>query len=84
MQVRSRHETPIANSRQQEDTYHDAVRHAAHIILRGYLANPAMRFSVFIHKAESLSEDYRDGECAGKRLKRDGQPLTEPSFRELW
>lgn len=29
--------------------------------MRGYLANPAMKFSVFIHKAEALSEDYRGG-----------------------
>ncbi len=29
------------------------------MILRGYLANPQMKFSVFIHKAEALSEDYR-------------------------
>ncbi|WOO85721.1 Ras-related GTP-binding protein C [Vanrija pseudolonga] len=44
---------------QQDDSYHDAVRQAVHTIMRGYLANPAMKFSVFIHKAEALSEDYR-------------------------
>ncbi|BEI87150.1 hypothetical protein CcaverHIS002_0704960 [Cutaneotrichosporon cavernicola] len=44
---------------QQDDSYHEAVRQAITMILRGYLANPQMKFSVFIHKAEALSEDYR-------------------------
>lgn len=46
---------------QQDEFYHDAVRQATSAIMRGYLANPSMNFSVFIHKAESLSEDYRLG-----------------------
>lgn len=47
---------------QQDDSYHDAVRQAVTTIVRGYLANQSMKFSVFIHKAEALSEDYRGGE----------------------
>jgi Ras-related GTP-binding protein C/D len=47
---------------QQDEFYHEAVRAACRTLLRGYLANPSMKFSVFIHKAESLSEDYRGGE----------------------
>ncbi len=48
----------------QDDSYHEAVRQAVTMILRGYLANPQMKFSVFIHKAEALSEDYRGGTSA--------------------
>lgn len=32
-----------------------------YVFLRGYLANPAMKFFIFVHKAEALSEDYRQG-----------------------
>lgn len=31
-------------------------------MLRAYIANPGIKFAVFIHKAEMLSEDYRGGE----------------------
>ena len=30
-------------------------------MMRAYLANAAMKFVVFIHKAEVLSEEYRGG-----------------------
>lgn len=52
-------------TRKQDDSYHEAVRQAVTMILRGYLANPQMKFSVFIHKAEALSEDYRGGWSRG-------------------
>lgn len=62
MQVRTgtNHKQPLIV--QQDDSYHEAVRQAVTTIVRGYLANQSMKFSVFIHKAEALSEDYRGGE----------------------
>ncbi|KIR30591.1 hypothetical protein I307_03702 [Cryptococcus deuterogattii 99/473] len=44
---------------QQDDSYHDSIRKFVHIMVRAYLANPEIRFHMFIHKAEMLSEDYR-------------------------
>ncbi|TYJ55751.1 hypothetical protein B9479_003527 [Cryptococcus floricola] len=44
---------------QQDDSYHDSIRKFVHIMVRAYLSNPAIRFHMFIHKAEMLSEDYR-------------------------
>lgn len=59
MQVSSLPPDLLLADTQQDDSYHEAVRQAITMILRGYLANPLMKFSVFIHKAEALSEDYR-------------------------
>lgn len=42
--------------------YRDAVYKFVTIMLKAYIANPSMKFAVFIHKAEMLSEDYRGGE----------------------
>lgn len=44
---------------QQDDSYHDSIRKFVHIMVRAYLSNPEIRFHMFIHKAEMLSEDYR-------------------------
>ncbi|ORX34143.1 Gtr1/RagA G protein conserved region-domain-containing protein [Kockovaella imperatae] len=44
---------------QADDSYHEAMLPFVRILLRAYLSNPAVKFAVFIHKAESLSEDYR-------------------------
>lgn len=49
-------------SPQQDDTYHEAIYRFVSVMLRAYIANPGMKFAVFIHKAEMLSEDYRGGE----------------------
>jgi hypothetical protein len=49
-------------TRQQDDTYHEALYRFVTIMLKAYIANPGMKFAVFIHKAEMLSEDYRGGE----------------------
>ena len=47
---------------QQDDSYLDANRKFLHVMMRAHLANPNMKFVVFIHKAEVLSEAYRGGE----------------------
>jgi hypothetical protein len=48
---------------QQDDSYHEAVMKFVHTVMKAYIANRDMHFSVFIHKAEVLSADYRDGAC---------------------
>lgn len=52
----------------QDDTYHEAIYRFVSIMLKAYIANPGMKFAVFIHKAEMLSEDYRGGESAALRV----------------
>ncbi|KAK1927674.1 Gtr1/RagA G protein conserved region-domain-containing protein [Papiliotrema laurentii] len=44
---------------QQDDSYHEAILPFVKVMIRAHLANPNMKFAVFIHKAEVLSEDYR-------------------------
>ncbi|RSH90467.1 hypothetical protein EHS25_001072 [Saitozyma podzolica] len=44
---------------QQDDSYHEAILRFVHIMIRAHIVNPSMKFSVFIHKSEVLSEDYR-------------------------
>ncbi|WWD18186.1 hypothetical protein CI109_102635 [Kwoniella shandongensis] len=44
---------------QQDDSYHESILKFVHLMVRAYLVNPNLRFSMFIHKAEVLSEDYR-------------------------
>ena len=46
---------------QQDDSYHEAILPFVRVMMRAHLANPNMKFAVFIHKAEVLSEDYRGG-----------------------
>jgi Ras-related GTP-binding protein C/D len=46
---------------QQDDSYHEAILPFVKVMIRAHLANPNMKFAVFIHKAEVLSEDYRGG-----------------------
>lgn len=46
---------------QQDDSYHEAILPFVKVMIRAHLANPNMKFTVFIHKAEVLSEDYRGG-----------------------
>jgi Ras-related GTP-binding protein C/D len=47
---------------QQDDSYHEAILPFVKVMIRAHLANPSMKFAVFIHKAEVLSEDYRGGQ----------------------
>ena len=47
---------------QQEESYHDACQKFVPVMMRAYLSNRNVKFAVFIHKAEVLSEDYRGGE----------------------
>ncbi|KAL7423540.1 GTP-binding protein gtr2 [Cryptotrichosporon argae] len=44
---------------QQDDLYHEVARAAVPTLLKAYFANPAIHFSIFLHKAEALSEDVR-------------------------
>ncbi|WVR05600.1 hypothetical protein IAU60_002619 [Kwoniella sp. DSM 27419] len=44
---------------QQDDSYHESILRFVHIMVRAYLAHPGLRFHMFIHKSEVLSEDYR-------------------------
>ncbi|RXK42517.1 hypothetical protein M231_00071 [Tremella mesenterica] len=44
---------------QQDDSYHDAISKFVGIMLRAHLMAPKIKFVVFIHKAEVLSEEYR-------------------------
>ncbi|OCF31886.1 hypothetical protein I317_02932 [Kwoniella heveanensis CBS 569] len=44
---------------QQDDSYHESILRFVHIMVRAYLSHPGMRFHMFIHKSEVLSEDYR-------------------------
>lgn len=44
---------------QQDDIYHELTARFVSIMLRAYIANPGMKFAVFIHKAESTSPEYR-------------------------
>ncbi|WVQ85693.1 hypothetical protein IAT38_007859 [Cryptococcus sp. DSM 104549] len=44
---------------QQDDSYHESIGKFVRIMVRAYLANPHIRFFMFIHKSEVLSEDYR-------------------------
>ena len=46
---------------QQDDSYHEAILPFVKVMIRAHLANSNMKFAVFIHKAEVLSEDYRGG-----------------------
>ena len=46
---------------QQDDSYHEAILPFIRVMIRAHLANPNIKFAVFIHKAEVLSEDYRGG-----------------------
>lgn len=46
---------------QQDDSYHELIIRFINIMVRAYLANPSMKYAIFIHKAEVLSEDYRAG-----------------------
>jgi hypothetical protein len=47
---------------QQDDSYHEAIERCVMLFLRIYLANRHVKMSIFIHKSEVLSEDYRGGE----------------------
>ncbi|WVF70953.1 hypothetical protein IAT40_005748 [Kwoniella sp. CBS 6097] len=44
---------------QQDDSYHESILRFVHIMVRAYLSHPGMKFHMFIHKSEVLSEDYR-------------------------
>ena len=46
---------------QQDDSYHEAIERCVMLFLRIYLANRHVKMSIFIHKSEVLSEDYRGG-----------------------
>ena len=51
---------------QQDDSYDDAISKFVGVMMRAHLLSPRMKFVIFIHKAEVLSEEYRAGNIAGR------------------
>ncbi|KAK4687307.1 Ras-related GTP-binding protein C/D, partial [Tremellales sp. Uapishka_1] len=68
---------------QQDDSYHEAIIKFVNIMLRAYLANPFIKFAVFIHKAEVLSEDYRGGEDVVDVVVTEVLILSTENYREI-
>ncbi|OCF56691.1 hypothetical protein L486_05545 [Kwoniella mangroviensis CBS 10435] len=67
---------------QQDDSYHDSILRFVHLMIRLHLSNPSIRFHMFIHKSEVLSEDYR-GENYAEIQRTTSEEIEDFPYKSL-
>ncbi|WWC60579.1 uncharacterized protein I303_103153 [Kwoniella dejecticola CBS 10117] len=67
---------------QQDDSYHESILRFVHLMIRIHLVNPSIKFHMFIHKSEVLSEDYR-GENYAEIQRTTSEEIEDFPFKSL-
>ncbi|WRT65957.1 uncharacterized protein IL334_002908 [Kwoniella shivajii] len=67
---------------QQDDSYHESILRFVHLMVKIYLLNPSIRFHMFIHKSEVLSEDYR-GENYAEIQRTTSEEIEDFPYKSL-
>ncbi|WVW80431.1 hypothetical protein I302_102413 [Kwoniella bestiolae CBS 10118] len=67
---------------QQDDSYHDSILRFVHLMIRLHLSNPSIKFHMFIHKSEVLSEDYR-GENYAEIQRTTSEEIEDFPYKSL-
>ncbi|WWC88156.1 uncharacterized protein L201_003061 [Kwoniella dendrophila CBS 6074] len=67
---------------QQDDSYHESILKFVHLMIRIHLINPNIKFHMFIHKSEVLSEDYR-GENYAEIQRTTSEEIEDFPYKSL-
>ncbi|WWC68374.1 uncharacterized protein I206_102299 [Kwoniella pini CBS 10737] len=67
---------------QQDDSYHESILRFVHLMIRIHLINSSIKFHMFIHKSEVLSEDYR-GENYAEIQRTTSEEIEDFPFKSL-